>query len=55
MFDKSFFGDFLEELSPFKSKYFFFIFIFVVVFVAINIPVNAYSGITLSSRSDLLD
>ncbi|WP_407508199.1 hypothetical protein [Acinetobacter baumannii] len=54
MFDKSFFGDFLEELSPFKSKYFFFIFIFVVVFVAINIPMNAYSGITLSSRSDLL-
>ncbi|MDC5317426.1 hypothetical protein OHW94_18370 [Acinetobacter baumannii] len=55
MFYKSFFGDFLEELSPFKSKYFFFIFIFVVVFVAINIPMNAYSGITLSSRSDLLD
>ncbi|MEI1701396.1 hypothetical protein V8P79_02970 [Acinetobacter baumannii] len=55
MFDKSFFWDFLEELSPFKSKYFFFIFIFVVVFVAINIPMNAYSGITLSSRSDLLD
>ncbi|MCT9384827.1 hypothetical protein Q5X75_12775 [Acinetobacter baumannii] len=55
MFGKSFFGDFLEELSPFKSKYFFFIFIFVVVFVAINIPMNAYSGITLSSRSDLLD
>lgn len=55
MIDKSFFWDFLEELSPFKSKYFFFIFIFVVIFVAINIPMNAYSGITLSSRSDLLD
>lgn len=55
MIDKSFFGDFLEELSPFRSKYFFLIFIFFVVFLAINIPINSYSGITLSSRSDLLD
>ena len=53
MFDKSFWG-FLEELSPFKSKYFF-LFSFCCCFVAINIPMNAYSGITLSSRSDLLD
>lgn len=55
MIDKSFFGDFLEEISPFRSKYFFFIFIFFVVFLAINSPINSYSGITLSSRSDLLD
>lgn len=55
MIDKSFFGDFLEELSPFKSKYFFLIFIFFIIFLAINIPINSYWGITLSSRSDLLD
>ncbi|XZW50973.1 hypothetical protein ACT4VW_01820 [Acinetobacter baumannii] len=55
MIDKSFFGDFLEELSPYRKKYFFFIFIFVIVFIAINIPLNTYSGITLSSKSNFLD
>ncbi|MEN8368178.1 hypothetical protein [Acinetobacter bereziniae] len=55
MSDKSYFWDFLAELSPFKIKYFFFVFIFVIVFVAIHIPLDSYSGITPSSRSDLLD
>lgn len=55
MNDKSFFWDFLEELSPFNRKYFFFVFVFVIVFLAIHIPLNTYSGITPSSRSDLLD
>lgn len=55
MSDKSYFGNFLEELSPFKRKYFFFVFIFVIVFMAIHIPLDSYSGITPSSRSDLLD
>jgi hypothetical protein len=52
---KSFFWDFLEELSPFKRKYFFFVFVFLIVFVTIHIPSDTYSGITPSSRSDLLD
>lgn len=55
MIDKSFFGDFLEELSPFRKKYFFFIFIFIFIFIAINIPLNNYYGITLSSKSEILD
>lgn len=55
MIDKSFFWDFLEELSPFRKKYFFFLFIFFFAFLAINIPLNTYSGITLSSKSELLD